>query len=118
MTIKDPKNNPLDVVKGREQEIGPVLGIFIIPVLFLLGASYFLVYELKENHRGSPTGTTTEIIIYRHPAAATSTDTTATSTGNPRAVRAEQSSHEGNAELDAIQKSLESQMQNINGLNF
>jgi hypothetical protein len=39
-------------------------------------------------------------------------------TNNPRAVRAEQSSHEGNAELDAIQNSLDSQTQNVNGLNF
>ena len=115
---KGPTKNPLDVVKGREQEIGPLLGIFIILILFLLGASYFLVYELKGNSKKSPTATTTEIIIYRHPTTATSTGAIATSTGNPRAVRAEQSSHEDNAELDAIKNSLESQTQTINGLNF
>jgi hypothetical protein len=101
---KGPTKNPLDVVKGREQEIGPLLGIFIILILFLLGGSYFLVYELKGNSKKSPTATTTEIIIYRHPTTATSTGAIATSTGN--------------AELDAIQNSLDSQTQNINGLNF
>jgi hypothetical protein len=112
------EGNPLDVVKGREQEIGPLLGIFIILILFLAGASYFLIHELKGSLGSSPTATTTEIVIYRHAPISTSTETTATSTGNSRAVRAEQSSHEGNAELDSIQNSLDSQTQNINGLNF
>ena len=116
--MESPTNNPLDIVKGRDQEIGPVLGICIILILFLAGAYYFLIHELGGNSRGSSTGTTTEVIIYRHPATATSTNTTTTLTGNPRAVRAEQSSHEGNAELDAIEKSLESQTQSVNGLNF
>ena len=144
--MESPKNNSLDVVRGRDQEIGPLLGIFIILMILVVGAFYFWSYELRGNSRSPLTGTTTEVIIYRHPITATSTNTTTTSTGNPRAVRAEQSSHEGNpravraeqsshegnpravraeqsshegnAELDAIENGLESQTQNVNGLSF
>jgi hypothetical protein len=102
--MESPTKNPLDVVKGREQEIGPVLGILIILILFLAGASYFLIHELKGSLGSSPTATTTEIVIYRHAPISTSTETTATTTGN--------------AKLDAIEKSLDNQTQNLNNLNF
>jgi hypothetical protein len=73
MTMEDPKNNPLDIVKGREQEIGPVLGILIIFILLVVGAFYFWDNEANNNSKRPPTATTTEIIIQRHTQTATST---------------------------------------------
>ena len=102
--MESPVNNPLDVVRGREQEIGPLLSIFIILILLVVGAFYFWGHELSINSKNPPDATTTEIIVYRHTPTSTSTQIIASSTGN--------------AELDAIENSLESQTQNVNGLNF
>ena len=102
--MEGPANNPLNVVKGREQEIGPLLGIFIILILLVVGAFYFWDNELNKNSKKSSTATTTEIIVYRHTPISTSTQIIASSTGN--------------AELDAIESNLDSQMQGVNNLNF
>src|ERR1035437_5352649 len=102
--MEGPANNSLNVVKGREQEIGPLLGIFIILILLVVGAFYFWDNELNKNSKKSSTATTTEIIVYRHTPISTSTQIIASSTGN--------------AELDAIESNLDSQMQGVNNLNF
>lgn len=117
--MESPAKNPLDIVKGSEQEIGPLLGIFTIIILVVVGALYFWTHEPNRIQKNSTNATTTEIIIRRHSPASTSTsESAASSTGNPRAVRAEQSSHDGNTELDAIENGLEDQTENVNGLNF
>jgi len=103
--MKSPEKNPLDVLKGREQEIGPLLGILIILVILMAGAFYFWMYGLNGAPKRSSTATTTEVIIYRH---ATSQ---ATSSGS-------QASSTDNVELNAIENSLESQTQGIDNLNF
>jgi hypothetical protein len=97
------EGNPLDVVKGREQEIGPLLGIFTIVILLAAGAFYFWMNEFKESKRG-PQATTTEVIVYQHAPAATSTSTNASSSDA--------------AELDAMQNNLENQTKDVNNLNF
>jgi len=102
--MESPTNNPLDVVKGREQETGPFIGIVIILALFAVGALYFWKHELVTKSERASTATTTKIVIYRRASPATTTEPAASSTGN--------------AELDSIQNALESQTQNIDGLNF
>ena len=101
--MKSPTNNPLDVVAGREQEIGPFFGIVIILALLIVGALYFWRYETDLRSKNQSAATTTEIIIRRHPAA-TSTEQSASSTDA--------------SDLDAIKANLESETQNIDGLNF
>lgn len=102
--MASPTNNPFDVVKGREQEIGPLFGIITILVLLVAGAIYFWSQEFGKNSKKPATATTTEIIIYRHARAATTTQAAASSTGN--------------AELDAIQNNLDNHTQNVDNLNF
>ena len=36
--MESPSNDPLNVIKGRDQEIGPFLAIFIIIILLIVGA--------------------------------------------------------------------------------
>ena len=93
-----PLKNPSDVIKGREQSIGPIFAIFIILAVLVGGALYF--FDQETDKGGAQTATTT-VIIYRH-----AQPTTATTSAN------------SNAELDAIKASLEIQTANVNNLNF
>jgi len=102
--MNNPTNNPLDVVKGREQETGPFIGILVILLFLALGAFYFLKNELDMRSERPSVATSTEIVIYRRHIVGTSTPSTASSTAN--------------TELDAIQANLENETQGIDGLNF
>ncbi len=82
MDTENNTNDPLNVVKGREQEIGPLFGIFIILVLFIAGALYFLMHAWSGNQEKPANATSTEIIIYRHAPISTSTAAAASSTDN------------------------------------
>lgn len=98
--------NPLNVIHGRDQEIGPFLAIFIILILLIAGAIYFWKEESGKNSTNA--ATTTEVIIYEHSRpAATSSPATVSSTSST-----------GNPELDAIRDSMESQTGSVNNLNF
>jgi len=102
--MESPTKNPLDIVTGREQEIGPVLGIFTILILVTSGAFYFWTRESSKDRNNATTATTTKIIIHRRDQISTSTPPVASSTSD--------------AELDAIESSLENQTENVNSLKF
>jgi|GEM_PF-2193857 hypothetical protein len=109
--MENPTNNPLDVVRGRESEIGPLLGIFIILVILIVGAIYFWRNESAMNSKNPRTATTTEIIIYKNAQASTSTGMMGSSTE----VAA---SSTDSAELNILEANLESQTRDVNNLNF
>ena len=110
--MESPTKNPLDIVKGSEQEFGPLLGIFVILILVVAGALYSWMNESNRSPKNPTAASTTEIVIYEHPQASASTTAAASTSAS------EASTSSDDAELNAIENSLENQTQNVNNLNF
>jgi hypothetical protein len=104
MENQPPKS--LDVIKGREQGIGPLIGTLVILVLLAAGALYLSSRNFIRSPALVSAASSTEIFVYEHSNASTLPSASSFASSSSSSTASSEGSSPTTTDFDAVERSL------------